>query len=335
MFSKWHIFVLICFCGWTISAEGQRVKNDNILPTLIVGSCCTGKSFNGEPYDVLPVYIVNSGDDTLKFWDTNSKFKNLFFITGRKAVTVVNGEIGVHPFKQNVVPPHRSIKYELPFSVDKAAGGTVELKVGMKFYKCFNNMEFENEMKFRKPEIVSDKIIMSIYGHPTNKYRSVGFSEKEDKRMLVLPDINFYILSEVEKKRYKLSVDKKTISKKLKGGESFPVTVTINNASNDTLKYETSANCWSDFYHVDNKKFSVVQECDKNEPMEVVLPPRSSRSETITIYCKDNLVRMELLRVGFHLCEEQTPQHANQSYYFDPYGRYNMIWSDEVSISPR
>jgi hypothetical protein len=177
-----------------------------------------------------------------------------------------------------------------------------------------------------------------VLGRAINEERSITVQLKEQIDPITNP---FNKLTDQDRKKYLLAIDKRKISKlrdtvlyKLKG-KYLNVPVLLYNLSNDTLRYLTMTCSWDDFFSFDNKKLLILGwPCDSNFPISKTLLPHKSIVYNIPIILTGNYLRREKFRIsmGLFIVNKKSMNFINDLPISDRKTK-NLIWSNEVSIN--
>jgi hypothetical protein len=325
------------FCAAFAQARAQNVKADNVLPRLVVDGFELSARKNTGRYLYLNAFIVNNSDNTLKYWGTRQKFRELFEVTGSDDLQLVDQSDGGPLYEQMVVPPHRSQHFDLRLLMGKTPEGGVGLKITMKFYRWFNTNDFENDRKFHTPIILSDNVANSFHSDG-DSFRADPIGD-EQKHEQILPPMEFPLLTANERALLSVTIDEKKTGKPVdtihadKNARAISVPVTIHNYGKDTLKYLSYTCSWEEYYHLDNKKLTIeLFTCDYNVEHEVIIPPGDSHTETLPIvYHLRGEKGLERFRVGvninIHAHDLAISPRYNYAYQLMS---NNIVWSKDV-----
>lgn len=287
---------------------------------------------------VFRTFIVNHSDDTLRFWGSNSRPTEFFTMTNNDYMHIADEEGNSSVFEQIAIPPHRSLLIPLKLVVDKQPHEIVRPKVTMKFYRWFASVNFKEDRKKHKPEILSDTMTLKYNKNGNIYYAKSDWGEHQKKQKMNLPTTKLYLLNVNERKLYTVTVDGTKISRAAKGEYSyikekvFKIPVTVHNNSNEPLKYYSMSCSWDEFYHIDNSIMGVLMSpCEKNIPTEVTIAPHSAHTDIIAFSCKKNSLKtLQRFRIGLNI---------NKNVNDDPFGGYddeldlyNIVWSNEIQF---
>ena len=325
------------FCAAFAQARGQNVKADNVLPRFVVDGFELSARKNTGRYLYLNVFIVNSSDNTLKYWGTRQKFRELFEVTGSDDLQLVDQSDGGPLYEQMVIPPHRSQHIDLRLLMGKTPEGGVGLKITMKFYRWFSTNDFENDRKYHTPVILSDNVANSFHSDG-DSFRADPLGD-EKKYEQVLPPQEFHLLTAGERALLSVTIDDKKTGKRVdtihadKDARAISLPVTIHNLGRDTLKYLSYSCSWEQYYHVDNKKLTIeVVSCDNIVEREIIIPPGDSHSEALrVIYHLRGEKGLEHFRVGVNINTHGLDLAISPRYnYMYQLMNNNIVWSKDV-----
>ena len=339
MIAKSKLICVAFFCAWLARVPGQDTKQSPAL--LIIGDYFSGDFGGGvdHRYTVLRAFLVNYSNDTLKYWGTTCRPTTFFNVTKNGYMELTDADCGNSPFEEITIPPHRSELIPLHLLINKQPKSDIELTVNMNFYSWFKSDDFERERKNYKPHVLTDKIILR-YNTAGNMYYSRLDRENEEKKtMLNLPTKELYLLSNNERKLYKITVETSKITTTIgeqysfAGRKVYLIPVTVHNNSNDTLKYYSMSCSWQEFYHSDNKAIEIVQPpCDNNVPEEIKIPPKGARVDNVSIICTDHDTKTPLqFKIGLNINKNVENDLFNG--YDDELRRFNIVWSDQVILN--
>jgi hypothetical protein len=350
MFGRWEVLFLICFCAAFGTANGQSVKADIDSVRFFVDGCFYSGDSRGGVHQVLTAYLINYTNDTLKYLGTNQRFKDLFSVSGSDALVLAN-DTNVEPlFEQMTIPPHRSKQIELKLSTAKKPQGTITLIVRLKLYKWFSSNDFENDLKFHQPKVLSDKISFTFLENGLEYYTADYWAEKEKKDKLILPDIDLYLLTDRDRKILTVTVDENKISNPIdsvydpmelysKKSNLIKVPVIVHNYGDDTLKYLSMTCSWNDYYHVDNKMFNVYYSvCEFNTPCYVTVPPHGIQSEILEIIYDEKNLKDRRFKVGVNINKDPLKHKPVTMFEFSSgfqLRNNNIVWSNEIELKHR
>lgn len=335
------ISLTLVFCLFVMArAPGNKVSKDGVTTRLIIGHYGFEGTFGGtndKTYLALQVFINNYNDDTLKYLGTNCRLNDFFNVTDGKKIYFIENDCSNPEFKVIVVPPHRSQMVVLKLAEDKMPKAAFNLNVSMNLYKWHKGSTFNVAKKNIKPEILTDQIPFVFYKQYNNYQSPMSEPEREKRNLLKLPTTNFYILTEADRKLMSVTVDEKEISKPIaivnynhKKVQLIQMPVTVRNNSNNTLSYFSMTCSWDEFYHVNNNKFSIeIQPCDKNFPRNIIIAPHGYHTQLVfIIYEKKYIKKGETFEVGVNI-NKNVPVDVDN---YDELTRYNLVWSNEVSL---
>lgn len=335
------------FCSCFGPSKVQNVKQKNIPPRLlIIGSYFSGE-FNGSVerrYEVLRTFIVNYSNDTFKFWNTKCRTTELFSITKNDFMHLTD-ECKNSEFEEMTIPPHRSLLIPLKLVIDKQPHEIVRLKVNMKFYRWFATDNFIEVRKNHPFEILNDTIILKYNKDGNSYYEKSDWKVQEQKTKSNLPTTKLYLLSAEDRKNYTVTADETKISRApeeeflYNKQKVFRIPITVHNNSNKPLKYYSMSCSWQEFYHINNENLKVgMSVCDKNIPIEVVVPSGSSHTDLMPfVYKKNKLKKREHFRIGLNINKMYSDKRLIDYIdllggYEDELRGYNIVWSNDVSF---
>lgn len=110
---------------------------------------------------------------------------------------------------------------------------------------------------------------------------------------------------------------------------------TLTNSSSDTITYITMSCSWQDSYTTDSKDLFVeVNECDKNVPELIRIPPHSSHSTILKLMSNTNINQLKGLqfRVGFNLVTAKDYDEMNLKLW-QLTQMQNVVWSDPLIVN--
>lgn len=114
----------------------------------------------------------------------------------------------------------------------------------------------------------------------------------------------------------------------------LPIKTSLTNSLSDTVTYISMSCSWQDSYTTDTKDlFISVNECDKNVPQLIKIPPDSRRDTIIKLTTKKNIRQLTGLRfrIGFNFIRAK-----NNNEMFSKVSQLtkmnNVIWSDTLEV---
>ncbi|POS00635.1 hypothetical protein Q361_1398 [Flavobacterium croceum DSM 17960] len=112
------------------------------------------------------------------------------------------------------------------------------------------------------------------------------------------------------------------------------IKTSLTNSLSDTVTYISMSCSWQDSYTTDTKDlFISVNECDKNVPQLIKIPPHSRRDTVIKLTTKKNIRQLTGLRfrIGFNFIRAK-----NNNEMFSKVSQLpkmnNVIWSDTLEL---
>lgn len=110
---------------------------------------------------------------------------------------------------------------------------------------------------------------------------------------------------------------------------------TINNNTNDTLRFGSMSCSWSDIYTLSNPKLSLdVPECDKNSPIIIkVIPQTNAKTFFNVILGKIEKGSAEKLKAGLKLVEIK--EDSDPGTIFEKIHSFpadSILWSNEIEL---
>lgn len=137
---------------------------------------------------------------------------------------------------------------------------------------------------------------------------------------------------------YTFEIKASTFGKAKLNGDTVNVLfleTTLNNNTNDTLKFGSMSCSWSDIYVISNTRFSAdVTVCDKNTPVVLsVIPQTNAKTFFNVILGKIEKGSKEKLKVGLKLI----PVKSNTDLNFIPekirsFPASEVMWSNEIEL---
>ena len=357
MKSKLVFIVLPVFC--TIAFISKRsgnvsgvIKDTTASYRLVAGQSYFSGSYNGttsQTYTVLPIYVVNYGNDSLFYWGTDTASPTIFKVSENPFMHLEAKAYKASEFKRIAIPPHRSQRILLNMRVDKEPDTTLKLKVSMRFIMSggSNGFNTNNQLKKVKNDL-SDSIILR-YHHNHQMYFDTNEAEYEEKKQqLLLPTIELDLLTNEDRQNYILSIDQNKISalrdtsiydyrqlkkplRKVKF-KTATVPVTLKNNSDRALAYYSMSCSWFEFYRTNTKEIYLDSwACSKNIHVSVTVAAHSSAVKYLTIFFNNEKPsRRREFKIGMNLTRYQ--RYDPFSTDFDQFRRYNVIWSNPVTL---
>ena len=357
MKSKLVLLVLPAFCALGLLTKRESkyftVVNDTTSSyRLVVGQSYFSSYSNGitsQNYIVLPTYIVNYSPDSLIYWGTDTAASTLFRVTANPFMHLEAKPYEASKLKRIVIPPHRSQRLLLQMRTDKEPDTALKLKVSMIFlrFNDSNSFDINNQLKNAKYNI-SDSIVLKYHHNHQMYFDKNDFKSQQKIERLLLPTIDFNLLTDDDRRNYNLSIDQNKISalrdtliydyrqlKKLYKKVKFKtaiVPVTLKNNSNQALAYYSMSCSWFEFYRTDTKEIHLNSwGCDSNIPVSINVPAHGTATQYLTILSSigkptDN----REFRIGMNL--NKYDKYDPFSTDFDQFRRYNVIWSNPVTL---
>jgi hypothetical protein len=343
MFSKLQILHLVIFCALFATSNAQTVNPNTSPPKLVVDDYYYSGNVDGNVkhnYIVLRTFIVNHSKDTLKYWGTMRQFRVFFDVKGSDELHVANPDVNGPMYEPMIIPPHHSQRLSLRLSITKAPKGVVNLTVDMRFYRWFPTKDLSKDILIHQPEMLSDNITLTFKEDGSDIIDvHAERGEKEQKAKLILPTTDLYELTKAERKNYTLTVDEKKIKKAPKTDYNYKtetvilIPVVVHNKGKDTLNYFSMTCSGLDYYHINNKKFSVLySSCSDNLPKQITIMPKASRLVTIpVIYRNKEVKNHEPLKIGLNINKNVNPNPFD--FDADELTRYNVVWSNDLRLA--
>jgi len=166
---------------------------------------------------------------------------------------------------------------------------------------------------------------------------------RDKKEERILPNKDIYLLNDEDRKQYILKVDENQISRprdtvlrmlgnKTKRAKSITVPVTVQNNSNEELKFYSMTCSWGDFFGTDSKDIGIPGwGCDKNVPNIITIAPHKKFKRNVNITYDSTIKGGRKYRISMSLLK---PDNTERDCFFSPedYVRFNKIWSNEITI---
>jgi predicted nucleic-acid-binding Zn-ribbon protein len=334
---------LLLLCGlFTLSkAFAQKSIHPDKYKLVITNHGSYGTSgLNGgldlKFYIDVTAYLVNYSDDTLSYWGTDCNSK-LFTVPKNPYMHVTDVDCKNAGFFKVDIPPHRSQKIQLMLNPDKTPDKKIIVKISMRLFKWFKTGHFTpNSQHLIK--ILSDTLTMRYNKDHSEYFTKEDFGLKSSKQSLVLPERNFYLLTNKDRALYKLQVDQNKILKardttlyQIGKCKFLNVPLKLYNNSNDTLKFMSMSCSWYEFYNTNSNKIAIpLWDCDKNIPDIIVVPPHSSFLRIIPlIYGENNIKVGAFFNLGMSLVKNDPDIFDFDS---SEYTSFNIIWSNGITI---
>jgi|GEM_PF-4078234 len=344
MSGKLKLMSVVLVSAWLATTSGQNIGQQHPSPRLlIIGSYFSG-DFGGaveRRYEVLRAFIVNYSNDTLKFWGTNCHPTNFFTVSNNNYMHLADEECKNSEFEQIAIPPHRSQLIPVKMLVEKQPHEMIRLNVRMKFYRYFQSGRFIEDSKNHQPEMLTDTITLKFNKNGDSYYTKADCKEQELKEKLNLPSTKLHLLTPTERRLYTITANETKIRKMANGEYAyanekvFRIPVTVHNNSSKPLKYNSMSCSWEEFYHTDNKNFTVpMPPCEKNVPAEVIVPAHSTHTDLVPFVCnKRYLKTLGRFRIGLNINTD--PYYNMLDGYDEESDKFNIVWSNEIQFTPK
>lgn len=122
------------------------------------------------------------------------------------------------------------------------------------------------------------------------------------------------------------------LGNKAKRAKSVTVPVTVQNNSNEELKFYSMACSWSDFFGTDSKNISIPGwACDSNLPNIITVGPHKEFRRNVNITYDSTIKGGIKYRISMSLLK---PDKIKRDWFFSPedYLRFNKIWTNGITI---
>jgi len=329
------IFLITHFVNITLAQNSKSLYN-------IIAGRDGFSSFDGKNYISIQVYLNNNSNDTLYYRGADC-YNLLFSIKSNPYFHLADDICHQSKYLKIVIAPHRAQKMEMYLTMDKTPDRNVAIHIKMNLYKFISG-----KAKHSK-ELLYGNLSDSVVLHYTISHQAYWpkdeFEILDKKEKFILPDKDIYLLTDVDRKLYTLTVEKAKIgvpvdttimtieNNKPKKVRTVMVPLTLHNNSEDTLRFYTMTCSWYTFFGTNGSGISLPSwGCDKNIPEIVNVAPHKEYKRNLNInyypYVKSGTryrISMSLLKV---------PGNAKLTWNFwpDEYVRFNKIWSNEIAI---
>lgn len=299
-------------------------------------------SFNGKNYISITVFLNNNTNKTL-YYQGSDCYNMLFVLKHNPYFHLATDMCKNLSYSRMVLPPHRSQKMQVFLTIDKEPNKNVSLHINMNLYKWSGNKISANENKLSSK--LSDTIILHYNINHQSFWPREKFAILDKKEQRILPNKDIYLLTDADRKLYTLTIDEKqilkghdTVVKVFKNNTSkkakvVSVPVSLNNNSNDTLRFYSMTCSWFEFWDTNHQDIGISDwPCDKNIPEIVTIPPHQKYKKNLDIIYYSTVKQGTKYQVSMSLLKATSNSKWIWNFWSDEYVRFNKIWSNELTI---
>lgn len=299
--------------------------------------------FNGKNYIFVTIFLNNNTNETLYYQGTDC-YTSLFNLKRNPYFHLAEDICNNTTYSKLVLPQHRSQRMRIFLKRDKMPNSNVLLNFRMKLYKWVDK-ESPRQEKDALPGKLSDTIVLHYNSDHQPYWPREEFDILDKKEKSVMPDKDIYLLTDIDRKRYTLTIEQAKISaprdtvitgfmdRKPKKVSVITVPVTLHNNADDMLRFYSMTCSWNEFWSIDCQYMELPGwACDKNVPEIIEVAPHQEYRKSLNIVYDSKVKHGSLYRISMSLLKADQNIKWAMGLSPDEYVRYNKIWSNAVII---
>jgi hypothetical protein len=340
MKNKFTIFLIAII--FAVSLASDSFAQSQKYPFEIIIDRDGFSSFDGKNYISITIFLNNNTNEIL-YYQGSDCYNVLFALKHNPYFHLTTDMCKNMVYSKKVLPPHRSQKMQIFLTMDKQPDKDVSLSVNMKLYKWAGNKINANEDELSGK--LSDTTILHYNSNHQSFWPRGEFAILDKKEERILPNKDIYLLTDADRKLYKLTVDEKQITKgrdtivkvfnnnTSKKATVVSIPISLNNDSNDTLRFYSMTCSWFEFWETNRRDIGISGwACDNNIREIVNIPPHQEYKKRLDIIYDSTVKRGNQYQISMSLLKSSNDVKWIWNFWPDEYVRFNKIWSNELTI---